>query len=145
MSNKVQNEVQAAQQEVIDEFSFFDDWMDRYQYLIDLGRRLPKFPDALRTEENRIRGCQSQVWFVAEKKDGRLEFQAISDAAIVSGLIALLLRVYSGRRPQEILNTPPDFVAALQLESHLSPTRSNGLSSMLTAIRGFAAEALQVA
>ncbi len=145
MSDKVQNEVQAAQQEVIDEFSFFDDWMDRYQYLIDLGRRLPEFPDALRTEENRIRGCQSQVWFVAEKKDGRLEFQAISDAAIVSGLIALLLRVYSGRRPQEILNTPPDFVAALQLESHLSPTRSNGLSSMLTAIRGFAAEALQVA
>ena len=145
MSNEVQNEVQAAQQEVIDEFSLFDDWMDRYQYLIDLGRRLPEFPDALRTEENRIRGCQSQVWFVAEKKDGHLEFQAISDAAIVSGLIALLLRVYSGRRPQEILNTPPDFVAALQLESHLSPTRSNGLSSMLTAIRGFAAEALQVA
>jgi cysteine desulfuration protein SufE len=85
------------------------------------------------------------VWFVAEKKDGRLEFQAISDAAIVSGLIALLLRVYSGRRPQEILDTPPDFVQALQLESHLSPTRSNGLSSMLAAIRGFAAEALQAA
>ena len=139
------NEVQAAQQDVIDEFSFFDDWMDRYQYLIDLGRRLPEFPDALRTEENRIRGCQSQVWFVAEKKDERLEFQAISDAAIVSGLIALLLRVYSGRRPQEILDTPPDFVQALQLESHLSPTRSNGLSSMLKAIRGFAAEALQAA
>ena len=139
------NEVQAAQQEVIDEFSLFDDWMDRYQYLIDLGRRLPEFPDALRTEENRIRGCQSQVWFVAEKKDGRLEFQAISDAAIVSGLIALLLRVYSGRRPQEILDTPPEFVQALKLESHLSPTRSNGLSSMLTAIRGFAADALQAA
>ena len=145
MSIEVQNEVQAAQQDVIDEFSLFDDWMDRYQYLIDLGRRLPEFPDALRTEENRIRGCQSQVWFVADKKDGRLEFQAISDAAIVSGLIALLLRVYSGRRPQEILNTPPDFVEALQFESHLSPTRSNGLSSMLTAIRGFAAEALQAA
>ena len=139
------NEVQAAQQEVIDEFSLFDDWMDRYQYLIDLGRRLPEFPDALRTEDNRIRGCQSQVWFVAERKDGRLEFQAISDAAIVSGLIALLLRVYSGRHPREILDTPPDFVQALQLESHLSPTRSNGLSSMLKAIRGFAAEALQVA
>lgn len=139
------NEVQAAQQEVIDEFSLFDNWMDRYQYLIDLGRRLPQFPEPLRTEENRIRGCQSQVWFVAEKKDGRLEFQAISDAAIVSGLIALLLRIYSGRRPQEILDTPPDFVQALQLESHLSPTRSNGLSSMLKAIRGFAAEALQAA
>ena len=139
------NEVQAAQQEVIDEFSLFDDWMDRYQYLIDLGRRLPDFPAELRTEENRIRGCQSQVWFVADKTDGRLEFRAISDAAIVSGLIALLLRVYSGRRPQEILDTPPDFVTALQLETHLSPTRSNGLSSMLNAIRNFAAEALQAA
>jgi len=139
------NEVQAAQQEVIDEFSLFDDWMDRYQYLIDLGRRLPDFPEELRTEENRIRGCQSQVWFVADKTNGRLEFRAISDAAIVSGLIALLLRVYSGRRPQEILDTPPDFVTALQLETHLSPTRSNGLSSMLNAIRSFAAEALQAA
>jgi len=139
------NEVELAQQEVIDEFSFFEDWMDRYQYLIDLGRRLPDFPEELRTEENRIRGCQSQVWFVTEAKGDRLEFRAISDAAIVSGLIALLLRLYSGRRPQDILDTPPDFVKALQLESHLSPTRSNGLSSMLKAIRGFATEALQAA
>jgi cysteine desulfuration protein SufE len=136
------SEVAAAQQEIIDEFSLFDDWMDRYQYLIDLGRRLPEFPDELRTEENRIRGCQSQVWFVPEQRDGRLYFQAISDAAIVSGLIALLLRLYSGRRPQDILDTPPDFVSALQLQNHLSPTRSNGLSSMLNAIRGFAAEAV---
>jgi cysteine desulfuration protein SufE len=119
--------------------------MDRYQYLIDLGRRLPDFPDELRTEENRIRGCQSQVWFVAEKKGDRLEFRAISDAAIVSGLIALLLRLYSGRYPQDILDTPPVFVTALQLESHLSPTRSNGLSSMLQAIRRFATEALEAA
>jgi cysteine desulfuration protein SufE len=136
------SEVAAAQQEIIDEFSLFDDWIDRYQYLIDLGRRLPEFPDELRTEENRIRGCQSQVWFVPEQRDGRLYFQAISDAAIVSGLIALLLRLYSGRRPQDILDTPPDFVSALQLQNHLSPTRSNGLSSMLNAIRGFAAEAV---
>ncbi len=134
-------EVQAAQQEIVEEFGLFDDWMDRYQYIIDLGRRLPEFPEALRTEENRIRGCQSQVWFVAKQEDGRLYFQAISDAAIVSGLIALLLRLYSGREPQDILDTPPDFVQALQLESHLSPTRSNGLNSMLQAIRGFAAEA----
>jgi cysteine desulfuration protein SufE len=134
-------EVAAAQQEIIDEFSLFEDWMDRYQYLIDLGRRLPPFPDELRTEENRIRGCQSQVWFVPEKKDGRLYFQAISDAAIVSGLIAVLLRLYSGRDPRDILDTPPDFVEALQLQSHLSPTRSNGLSAMLDAIRRFAAEA----
>jgi len=139
------NEVETAQLELIEEFAFFDDWMDRYQYLIDLGRRLPEFPEALKNEENRIRGCQSQVWFVAEQEDGRLHFRAISDAAIVSGLIALLLRLYSGRYPQDILDTPPDFVKALQLESHLSPTRSNGLSSMLKAIRGFAAEALQAA
>lgn len=139
------NEIALAQDELIADFELFDDWMDRYQYLIDLGRRLPEFPEELRTEENRIRGCQSQVWFVAEQKDGRLEFQATSDAAIVSGLIALLLRLYSGRYPQDILDTPPEFVAALQLESHLSPTRSNGLSSMLAAIRRFAAEALEAA
>ncbi len=139
------NEIELEQQEIIEEFSLFEDWMDRYQYLIDMGRRLPEFPEELRTEENRIRGCQSQVWFVAEVEGDRLGFRAISDAAIVSGLIALLLRLYSGRRPQDILDTPPDFVAALQLESHLSPTRSNGLSSMLKAIRGFAAEASQAA
>ena len=137
------SEVQTAQREIIEEFALFDDWMDRYQYLIDLGRRLPEFPEELKTDEHRIRGCQSQVWFVAEEKDGRLEFRAISDAAIVSGLIALLLRLYSGRYPQDILDTPPDFVAALKLDRHLSPTRSNGLSSMLQAIRGFATEAVR--
>ena len=135
------SEVKAAQQEIVEEFSLFADWMDRYQYLIDLGRRLPDFPDELRTEENRIRGCQSQVWFVPEKKNGRLHFRATSDAAIVTGLIAVLLRIYSGRYPQDILDTPPDFVEALQLQSHLSPTRSNGLSSMLEAIHRFAAQA----
>jgi cysteine desulfuration protein SufE len=117
--------------------------MDRYQYLIDLGRRLPEFPESDRVDANKIRGCQSQVWFVAEEKDGRLEFRAISDAAIVSGLIAVLLRIYSGKKPQDILDTAPDFVKALQLEAHLSPTRSNGLASMLKAIRSFATEALQ--
>lgn len=139
------NEISVAQDELIADFELFEDWMDRYQYLIDLGRRLPEFPDELRIDENLIRGCQSQVWFVAEKKGDRLEFRAISDAAIVSGLIALLLRLYSGRYPQDILDTPPDFVTALQLESHLSPTRSNGLSSMLQAIRRFATEALEAA
>ncbi len=139
------NEVQAAQDELVEEFQFFDNWMDRYQYLIDLGRRLPVFPESERIDANKIRGCQSQVWFVANDIDGRLHFRAISDAAIVSGLIALLLRVYSDRRPQEILDTPPEFVAALELEQHLSPTRSNGLSSMLNAIRNFATAALQAA
>ena len=139
------NEVQAAQNELVEEFQFFDDWMDRYQYLIDMGRKLPEFPEADRIDANKIRGCQSQVWFVAKDNDGRLDFRAISDAAIVSGLIALLLRIYSGRRPQDILDSPPDFVTALQLEQHLSPTRSNGLSSMLKAIRTFATEALEAA
>ena len=139
------NEVQAAQEEVIEEFAFFDDWMDRYQYLIDLGRRLPPLAEHELVDDNKIRGCQSQVWFVAEEQGDRLTFRAISDAAIVSGLIALLLRIYSGRRPQEILDTPADFVTALGLEQHLSPTRSNGLASMLKAIRTFAAEAQQAA
>ena len=139
------NEVQAAQDELVEEFQFFDNWMDRYQYLIDLGRRLPEFPESARIDANKIKGCQSQVWFVASEQDGKLVFQAISDAAIVSGLIALLLRIYSGRRPQYILDTPPNFVVALELEQHLSPTRSNGLSSMLKAIRAFATEALQAA
>ncbi len=139
------NEVAAAQQEIIEEFSFFEDWMDRYQYLIDLGRRLPELPEAERIDENKIRGCQSQVWFVAHRDGDRLLFRATSDAAIVSGLIAVLLRIYSGKKPQEILDTPVDFVAALGLESHLSPTRSNGLASMLKAIRNMAAEAAQAA
>ncbi len=139
------SEVLEAQKEIVDEFSIFDDWMDRYQYLIDLGRRLPEFPEELRNDDNRIRGCQSQVWFVATRQGDRLEFQAISDAAIVSGLIALLLRIYSGRTPRDILDTPPDFVSALGLESHLSPTRSTGLASMLKAIRNFATEALEAA
>jgi len=139
------NEIQIAQRELIEDFELFEDWMDRYQYLIDMGRRLPEFPESLKNDEHRIRGCQSQVWFVPKKRDGRLYFQAISDAAIVSGLIALLLRLYDGRKPQDILDTPPDFVAALQLESHLSPTRSTGLSSMLTAIRRFASESLEAA
>ena len=139
------NDVEQAQQALIEEFQFFDDWMDRYQYIIDLGRRLPEFPAAAMTDENKIRGCQSQVWFLADMRGDRLHFQAISDAAIVSGLIAVLLRIYSDRKPRDILDTPADFVAALGLEQHLSPTRSNGLASMLQAIRRFAEEALRAA
>ena len=138
MCGAANNEVARAQQEVIEEFALFSDWMDRYQYLIDLGRRLPELTDAERSEENLIRGCQSQVWFVAEQSGGRLRFRANSDAAIVSGLIALLLRIYSDKTPADILGSSPDFVSALGLEKHLSPTRSNGLVSMLAAIRGFA-------
>ena len=143
VSGTMSSGVAEAQQELIEEFRFFDNWMDRYQYLIDLGRRLPEFPEADRIDANKIRGCQSQVWFVAEERDGRLEFSAISDAAIVSGLIAVLLRIYSGKQAQDIIDTPPEFVEALQLEAHLSPTRSNGLASMLKAIRDFATGAVQ--
>ena len=139
------NEVTAAQQDVVEEFSFFDNWMDRYQYLIDLGKRLPDLEPGEKTDANKIRGCQSQVWFVAEQRDGRLHFRAISDAAIVSGLIAMLLRIYSDKPATEILESSADFVAALELEQHLSPTRSNGLAAMLTAIRRFAEDAVQAA
>ena len=135
------NEVTQAQDEVIEEFGFFDNWMDRYQYIIDLGKRLPDLPADERIEANQIKGCQSQVWFVAEKRDGRLHFRAISDAAIVSGLIAILLRIYSDKKPEDILASSTEFVAALGLSQHLSPTRSNGLDSMLAAIQRFAVEA----
>ncbi len=139
------NDVATEQAKLIEEFQFFEDWMDRYQYIIDLGRRLPEFPEDDKTEENKIRGCQSQVWFTAEMRDGRLHFQAISDAAIVSGLIALLLRIYNDRLPSDILDTPADFIAALDLQQHLSATRSNGLAAMLQAIHRFAAESAEAA
>ena len=137
------NDVDIAQQEIIEEFRFFDDWMAHYQYLIDLDRRLPDFREADRIDSTKIRGCQSQVWFVANQRDGKLEFRAISDAAIVSGLIAVLLRIYSGKRPRDILDTPADFISALNLEAHLSLTRSTGLHAMLKAIQNVATEAAQ--
>lgn len=133
------NEIRQAERELIEEFQFLDNWMDRYQYLIDLGRKLPPFPDEWRTEEHRLHGCQSQVWLKTVPLGERLEFQAVSDSAIVSGLIALLMRVYNGRRAAEILATPPEFVRAIGLDEHLSPTRSNGLRAMLRAINEAAA------
>ena len=139
------NEVATAQQEVVEEFSFFDNWMDRYQYLIDLGKRLPDLRADEKIDANKIRGCQSQVWFVAEQRADRLHLRAISDAAIVSGLIAMLLRIYSDKPAAEILESSADFVQALELEQHLSPTRSNGLAAMLDAIRHFAEDAVQTA
>lgn len=126
---------EAEQAAIAEEFSFFSDWTERYQYLIDLGRRLPPFPEEQKTEAHKVQGCQSQVWLVAEGDRARLQFRAISDSAIVSGLIALLLRVYSGRPAQEILDTEPRFVEAIGLAKHLSPTRSNGLAAMLGVIK----------
>ena len=138
MSNR--NEL--AQQEIVEEFAFFDDWMDRYQYLIDLGRKLPEFPEQAKTEGNRLHGCQSQVWLLVVGDPSHLEFQAISDSAIVSGLIALVIRVYSGNSAREILEIDPYFIKEIGLASHLSPTRSNGLHAMLGAIKNHAAQAL---
>lgn len=124
-----------AQQAIVDEFAFFGDWSERYQYLIDLGRKLPDFPDAMKTEEHRLHGCQSMVWIVPSGDARRLDFAAISDSAIVSGLVYLALRVYSGRSAREILDTDPDYIAAIGLSKHLSPTRSNGLAALLGFIR----------
>jgi cysteine desulfuration protein SufE len=134
---------EAAEAQIADEFAFFGDWTERYQYLIDLGRKLPPFPDALKTDAYKVTGCQSQVWLVPSGDAERLEFQATSDSAIVSGLIALLLRVYSGRSASEILATEPKFVEAIGLAKHLSPTRSNGLAAMLASIKQHAREALK--
>lgn len=124
-----------AQAAIAEEFGFFDDWSERYQYLIDLGRKLPPFPEAWKTEEHRLHGCQSLVWIVAQGDTDRLDFQAISDSAIVSGLIYLALRVYSGRGAREILATSPEFIARIGLAKHLSPTRSNGLAALLEFIQ----------
>ncbi|WDS37094.1 SufE family protein [Pseudoxanthomonas sp.] len=124
-----------AQAAIKEEFAFFSDWAERYQYLIDLGRKLPAFPEEWKTEEHRLLGCQSMVWIVPQGNAGKLEFQAVSDSAIVSGLIFLALRVYSGRSAQEILSTDPDYIADIGLAKHLSPTRSNGLAALLAFIR----------
>ena len=127
-----------AQRAIADEFAFFGDWSERYQYLIDLGRKLPDFPEAWKTEEHRLHGCQSMVWIVPSGDASRLDFAAASDSAIVSGLVFLALRVYSGRPAAEILATEPDYVAAIGLGKHLSPTRSNGLAALLAFIHDHA-------
>lgn len=123
-----------VQAKLVEEFALFDDWMSRYEYVIDLGKTLPEFPDDLKTEQNRIRGCQSQVWLDMEFTDGLLNIKGCSDAAIVSGLVAIVLRVYSGQTPEDILAAKPDFIADIGFTDHLSPTRSNGLHSMLRTI-----------
>jgi len=123
-----------AQQALIDEFAMFDNWMDRYQYIIDMGKALPAFPEEWKTDELKIQGCQSNVW-MHHRQDGEvIHFDAISDAAIVSGLIAVLMRIYNDRPAAEIRDTSPHFLEDLGLDKHLSPTRSNGLHAMLKRI-----------
>jgi cysteine desulfuration protein SufE len=130
-----------AQDAIRDEFAFFGDWSERYQYLIDLGRKLPPMDEALKTEAHRLHGCQSMVWIVASGDADRLDFQAASDSAIVSGLIYLALRVYAGRGAEEILSTETRYIADIGLAKHLSPTRNNGLAALLAFIKTTAHEA----
>ncbi len=134
--------IEDVQRELVERFSRYDNWKDRYRLLIDMGKQLQAMPEEYRTEENRIHGCQSQVWLHVEEKDGRLYFQGMSDAAIVSGLVAMLLAVYNGRTPEEILKAPLDFLKEMGLLQHLSPNRANGLYHMIKRIQKVAKEAL---
>ena len=127
--------LQEAQAEVIEDFSMYDEWLDKYEYLIDLGHRLPPFPEELKTEDRLIKGCQSRVWLDAREEDGRLFFRADSDAIITKGIISLLIGVYSGRTAREIAEDDFSFIERLGLRENLSPTRANGLASMVATIR----------
>lgn len=130
--------IQETQDEIIAEFSDFDDWLDRYQLLIDLGSEQEPLPAEYKTDNNLIEGCQSRVWLQADYVDGKVYFRAESDAMIVKGIVSLLIKVYSGRTPDEILNTEPRFVEAIGLKEHLSPTRSNGLLAMIRQMKLYA-------
>lgn len=130
--------INEIQDQIIQEFADFDDWMDRYQLLIDLGSSQPKLDDRYKTEQNLIDGCQSRVWLQADMKDGLLHFQAESDALIVKGIVALLVRVLSDHTPQEILVADLYFIESIGLREHLSPTRSNGLLAMLRQMKLYA-------
>ena len=126
--------IKEAQQEIIDEFLIFSDWQDKYAHIIDLGRELEPMPLESKIEANRVLGCQSQVHLISEFKDGHLHFQAESDALIVQGLIAILMRIYNDRSPEDIVNTSLDFLEEIGLSSHLSTSRTNGLHSMIKRI-----------
>ena len=127
-----------AQESIVESFQFLDDWSERYRYLIELGRQLPPFPETAQVEGNRIDGCQSGVWLVCDCSNGRLEFAATSDLAIVAGIIALRLQVYSGRQPQQVLATTPTFVDEIGFSTLLSSHRANGLALMLERVRASA-------
>ena len=130
--------IEDIQQEIIDEFSGFDDWMDKYQLLIDIGSDQEPLPEQYKTEQNLIDGCQSRVWLQADYSDGKIHFQAESDALIVKGIVTLLIRVLSDHTPDEILNADLHFISDIGLTEHLSPTRSNGLLAMLKQMKLYA-------
>ncbi len=130
--------IKEIQDEIIDEFSMFDEWDERYQYVIDLGKTLPLIEPQYKTEDNVIKGCQSKVWLHGEEKDGKVVFTADSDAILTKGLIAIFIRVFSGQTPEAILQADTDFVNEIGLKEHLSPTRANGLVSMIKQIKMYA-------
>ncbi|WBX73463.1 SufE family protein [Tenacibaculum pacificus] len=130
--------IKEIQEEIIDEFSMFDDWMERYEYIIDLGKSLPMIKDTFKLDENLIKGCQSKVWLYSELDNNTILFTADSDAILTKGIVALLLRVYSNQTPAAILEAKTDFIDEIGLKEHLSPTRANGLVSMIKQIKMYA-------
>lgn len=127
-----------VEDEIVEEFALFDSWDDKYEYIIDLGKKLQPLEDKYRIDENKVRGCQSTVWLAANFKDGRIIYNADSDAVIVKGLISMLIRVLSGRTPDEIINAPLSFIQRIGMTTHLAQTRSNGLLSMVKQMKNYA-------
>ncbi|WP_435136440.1 SufE family protein [Formosa sp. A9] len=130
--------IQDIQNDIIDEFSMFDDWEERYQYMIDLGKTLPLINEQYKTDDNLIKGCQSKVWVHAEMKDNNVIFTADSDAIITKGIIAILIRTFSNQHPQDIIDADTEFIDQIGLKEHLSPTRANGLVSMVKQLKMYA-------
>lgn len=130
--------IEEVQNEIIDEFSMFEDWEERYQYMIDLGKDLPLIEEKYKTEDNIIKGCQSKVWVHANMQDDKVNFTADSDAIITKGIIAILIRVFSNQHPKDILEANTDFIDKIGLKEHLSPTRANGLVSMIKQLKMYA-------
>ncbi len=130
--------IQEVENQIIEEFSVFTDWLDKYEYIIELGKGVPVLDEALKTEENLIKGCQSRVWLGCSQENGKLYFAADSDAIITKGIISLLIRVYNGQTPKAILESDLSFISAIGLQENLSPTRANGLLSMIKQIRMYA-------
>ena len=126
------------QNEIVEEFDIFDTWMDKYEYLIELGKSVPKISEENKKEENIIKGCQSKVWLHAEKQDGLVRFYADSDAIITKGIISLLIRIFSNQKPEDIFNANTDFIDKIGLRQHLSPNRANGLNNMIKKIKFYA-------
>jgi cysteine desulfuration protein SufE len=135
---KMANTIEQTEAEIIDEFSLFDSWDDKYEYIIDLGKKLAPLPDEHKKDENKVKGCQSTVWLVADYREGKVHFRAESDAVIVKGLISMLIRVLSGHTPDEILNANMDFINKIGMTSHLAQTRSNGLLAMVRQMKNYA-------